>query len=96
MAHVWRQPAAMERSISGMYHHSRKRLADIAGHTDRVWSVAYRPDGKQLATLSFDGTVKIWDAVNGKELLSINLPGTLDTGNVGGVSYSPDGKASRL
>jgi WD40 repeat protein len=65
---------------------------NLVGHTDRVWSVAYRPDGQQLATLSFDDTVKIWDAVHGQELRTIKLPSALDTGIIGGVSYSLDSK----
>jgi len=67
---------------------------NLAGHTDRVWSVAYRPDGKQLATLSFDGSINIWNAVSGKKLRTIALPGLHSASNAspGGVSYSPDGK----
>jgi WD40 repeat protein len=51
-------------------------LLILSGHTDRVYSVAYRPNGNQIATWSFDDTVG--DAIKG------NSPG--------GVSYSPNGK----
>jgi WD40 repeat protein len=39
----------------------------LQGHTDRVWTVAYSPDGKLLATGSKDRTIKLWDAATGQE-----------------------------
>jgi WD40 repeat protein len=50
--------------------------------------VAFSPDGKHLATTSWDGTTKVWDAINGKELLTLRG----HTGIVEGVIFSPDGK----
>ena len=49
-------------------------------------SLAYSPDGKRIATTSYESKIKLWDAETGKELLAIP--------NDGGeaIAFSPDGK----
>jgi WD40 repeat protein len=39
---------------------SGTELATLVGHTDRIFSVAFSPDGKTLASGSWDGTIKLW------------------------------------
>ena len=66
---------------------SRIRLI-LSGHEDFVRSVAWSPDGKQLATASDDETVKVWDTSTGREVLTI-------AGHKKGawsVAWSPDGE----
>jgi WD40 repeat protein len=58
------------------------------GHAGAVSSVAYSPDGRLLASASFDETVKIWDLTRGRELRS--LVGHKD--RVSCVAFSPDGQ----
>lgn len=62
--------------------------ATLKGHTLALASVAYSPDGKYIATSSYDRTARVWDAISGKELVTL----TGHEGVVEAVAFSPDGK----
>jgi WD40 repeat protein/class 3 adenylate cyclase len=47
----------------------------------------FSPDGGRLATISWNGTAKVWDAISGQTLLTM----TGHTDRAFDVSYSPDG-----
>ncbi|MEM6837074.1 MAG: hypothetical protein AAF609_09475, partial [Cyanobacteria bacterium P01_C01_bin.120] len=70
-----------------LWDRSGRELQTLEGHTGRVWSVSFAPDGQTLASASEDGTVKLWGR-SGRELQ------TLDghTGIVLSVSFAPDGE----
>lgn len=40
---------------------TREKMLDLVGHTDVVSCLAFSPDGKQLASVSRDGTLRTWD-----------------------------------
>ena len=40
---------------------SGKLLAELTGHTDRIFRVAFGPGGRLAASCSFDRTIRIWD-----------------------------------
>ena len=65
-----------------------RELLTLPGHTDWVMGLAFNPDGKQLASASLDGTVKVWSLLNGAETVVVAGPvasfGTR-------VAFSPDG-----
>ncbi len=66
------------------------------GHTSRVYSVDYSPDGKFLASASKDGTVIIWDAATltpFKKLLLVKDVNAYNGYGAFAAAYSPDGKS---
>jgi len=63
-------------------------LGTWRGHTNMVQSVAVSPDGARVAGAGLDGTVIIWDAASGKELLKFSA----HTEHTLWVTFSPDGK----
>jgi WD40 repeat protein len=60
----------------------------LKGHTDRVESAAFSPDGKRIvSTSSFDNTIRIWDAETGTELNKLGYS------SVCSAIFSPDGRS---
>jgi WD40 repeat protein len=68
---------------------SGKLLADLKGHTNTVFRVAFDPkDKSRVATASADGTVRVWD-INARKALFV-LEGHKNV--VNSVAFSPDGQ----
>jgi WD40 repeat protein len=46
----------------------------LKGHNETIYSLVFSPNGKQVVTGSFDKTIKVWDAVTGKEIRTLTGP----------------------
>lgn len=55
-------------------------------HTDNTYALSFSPDGRTLASASWDGTVKVWDLTNGVLLWT-----GWHTSNVQCLAFSPNG-----
>ncbi|NUQ61373.1 MAG: protein kinase [Pirellulales bacterium] len=62
--------------------------ATLLGHEGWVSSVAIAPDGKTLATASFDHTVRLWDLAARRTLAVLRG----HTGSIICVAFGPDGR----
>ena len=67
-----------------------EEISTFTGHDDRgsgVADIVVSPDGEKVATVSGDGSLKIWDAKTGEEALIL-----IGATNVNAVDFSADGK----
>jgi WD40 repeat protein len=58
----------------------------LGGHTSEIRRLVMCPDGKILASASTDGTVKLWDLLTGREVMSFSGR------RCGPIAFRPDGK----
>ena len=75
-----------------------KKVAELAGHGEHVFAVAFHPDGKSLVSGDLKGVVKHWDVATGKcgrdlDAKVLFLVSRLqDTGGVRWLQFDPKGE----
>jgi WD40 repeat protein len=68
----------------------RVPIRSLVGHTNHVTGAAFHPNGREIATGSYDRTIRFWDAATGRQIKVIDHGE--DSPWVYGLAYSPDGK----
>jgi WD40 repeat protein len=68
--------------------HSGTELAELPGDPVYAVNLAFSPDGKILAVGKHDGSIKLWDAVMGRERRTL----IGHNNEIRNVTFSPDGK----
>lgn len=59
----------------------------LEGHRDNITGIAFRPDGEELASVSQDKTLRLWNLIKGSQRDCWTGPDFLH-----GIAFSPDGK----
>jgi WD40 repeat protein len=65
-----------------------KHVLTYRGHTNGVQALAWSPNGKYLASGSWDTTVQVWEAASGRRLFTYDGHDNL----VSALAWSPDSK----
>jgi WD40 repeat protein len=63
-------------------------IRQMTGHTRSIYAIAFRPDGKMIATGADDATVRLWDAESGAAIKRMVGHSTY----ISDVAFSPDGR----
>ena len=83
------QPELRRALLTALITNLEVKLLISGGHNDGVRAVAFSPDAQIVASGSYDSTIILWDAEQGKMLLP---PLTGHTGPVYRIAFSPDGE----
>ncbi|MFH8350545.1 hypothetical protein [Streptomyces sp. NPDC018045] len=84
----YRQAPTVEARSSLLSSYAGYYANQLTGHTDVVDGVAFSPDGRTLATASYDHSVKIWDTRSHRLIATL----TGHTDSVNDLAFSPDGR----
>jgi WD40 repeat protein len=66
-----------------------RTVGSLKSQQNLVWGVAFSPDGRRLASGSWDATLKVWDVTRDQEICQCTEHGG---GTFNDAPFSPDGK----
>ncbi|MBW4578652.1 MAG: PD40 domain-containing protein [Tildeniella nuda ZEHNDER 1965/U140] len=71
--------------------HGVKELNSLEGHGSGVSSISISPNGKTIASIGKDNTIKLWSS-DGKELRTLQQGKDNKNSRFSGIQFSPDGQ----
>lgn len=86
-AHALAPGLSAANAVTGAVY-DRMNVDHVIETRNVVSAVAFSPDGSRIASGGYDHTVRLWNAVTGKQ---IGQPMAGHTDTVGSVAFSPDG-----
>jgi hypothetical protein len=66
-----------------------KALRDLKGHKSPVWRAVFTPDSRRVVSADMDGTLRLWDVADGRELKSAEVS---KKAHIVCLDVSPDGR----
>lgn len=90
LIHVW--SVAEGKTVCVLEEHRKSVPSHFDATYAEVNGVAFSPDGKLLASASDDGTCRLWQVADWKELHTFGSAGGMSRLRVRCVAFSPDGK----
>ena len=67
---------------------TQKLVRALPGHASTISQIKYSPDGRLIASASWDKTIKLWDNASGKLVSTLKS----DRDGVNSIAFSPDGR----
>ncbi|PSB08499.1 hypothetical protein C7B62_16480 [Pleurocapsa sp. CCALA 161] len=70
------------------YDRTQKLIRTFSGHTESISQITYSPDGKIIASASWDQTIKLWNTHTGELIKTLK---TYQDG-INTIAFAPDGQ----
>lgn len=87
----WIAVGGKDKTVSILDAKTKEILREISGHNGMIFRMVFTPDSKSLLTSSSDGTVRLWDISDSRQLASFKVHGD-QLEMVRSLAVSPNGK----